>query len=212
VRIKIVPAILEESIEEVQKKVDKLKGISEVVGIDIIDGVYADNLTVQAEDLRDVDFGELRVEVQLMTEYPSDLLGALHTADVVRVFGQVERMGRQEVFVEIAEDMEMEVGLALDLFTPVEAIERQLWGRLDGILLMSVKAGFSGQEFDERVLGKIEELRREGFAGAIQIDGGMKPETIRRCVKAGADEFSVTSYLWQAKNLEEAIAKLEDLG
>lgn len=210
--IKIVPAVLESSVEAVQEKVDRLKGVSKVVGVDIVDGVFADNLTISAEDLRDVDFSELEVEVQLMTEYPIELLGALSGAGVSRVFGHVERMGSKEEFIKTAIDLVIKPGLALDLYTPVEEIDRDLWDKLDGVLLMGVKAGFSGQEFDKRVLGKIKKMRQMGFEKPIQVDGGMRPETVKKCMEAGADEFSVTSWLWKHDDLVKAVDELKEAG
>jgi ribulose-phosphate 3-epimerase len=70
---------------------------------------------------------------------------------------------------------------------------------------MGVKAGKSGQEFNPIVLEKIKKLREMGFEADIQMDGGMTAETIQMCYKAGANQFSVTSHLWKAEDIDREL-------
>lgn len=208
----IIPAILENSVEAVEKRLAMIKGKAERVSIDVIDGIYADNLTVGLEDLRGVDFYGLTVEVQLMTEYPVEYLGVCKSLGVERAFGHIEKMDDQAAFVETARELEIAPAFGVDLYTPLESIEGKLLEELDGVLLMSVKAGFSGQHFNKTVLEKIKKLREMGFEGDIEMDGGMNPETVKACYGAGANQFSVTSYLWKASNIDEALDKLRMVG
>ena len=60
-----------------------------------------------------------------------------------RMIVQVESISRPEDFA----------GLALDMHSPVEMIEPYL-GRLEVVIVMAVEPGFTGQEFDERVIEK----------------------------------------------------------
>lgn len=211
-RITILPAILESDVAEIQIKADKIKDIVKTVSVDIIDGLFADNLTVGVSELNQVDFGELKIELQLMTQDPDDLLGECHTLGTKRVYGHIEQLHSQENFVNLAQEFAIEPGLALDLFTPVESLESKLLDRLSGVLLMAVKAGFSGQTFNPLVLEKIKDLRSLGFQGDIQIDGGMNKDTISQCVAIGANHFSVTSFLWGQQDLGLTLAQLTALG
>jgi ribulose-phosphate 3-epimerase len=52
---------------------------------------------------------------------------------------------------------------------------------------MSVFPGFGGQAFIPDVLDKIRALKAEGYAGDVEIDGGINAETAKRAVGAGAD-------------------------
>ena len=56
---------------------------------------------------------------------------------------------------------------------------------------MSVNPGFGGQAFIESQLAKIAALRKAidalGKTIDLEVDGGVNPETARRCVEAGAD-------------------------
>jgi ribulose-phosphate 3-epimerase len=64
-------------------------------------------------------------------------------------------------------------------------------GDLDLVLVMSVNPGFGGQAFIESQLAKIANLRRMidalGRKIDLEVDGGVNPETARRCIAAGAD-------------------------
>ena len=61
---------------------------------------------------------------------------------------------------------------------------------VDLILIMSVNPGFGGQSFIESQLKKIEAARvridATGRDIALEVDGGITPETARRCIAAGA--------------------------
>ncbi len=66
---------------------------------------------------------------------------------------------------------------------------------VDLVLIMTVNPGFGGQSFIESQLGKIEAARRrieaqkkiDGREIALEVDGGITPETARRAIAAGAD-------------------------
>jgi len=51
-------------------------------------------------------------------------------------------------------------------------------------LLMSVRAGFQGQDFDEMVLAKIEAVRAMRSEVPIVVDGGLDVAEIKKCIGA----------------------------
>ena len=76
-----------------------------------------------------------------------------------------------------------------DPSTPPEAIEWMM-DDVDIILVMTINPGFGGQAFMPSQLAKIAHLRahdrRSGRDIILEVDGGVTPETGRRCVEAGA--------------------------
>jgi ribulose-phosphate 3-epimerase len=62
---------------------------------------------------------------------------------------------------------------------------------LDLVLLMTVEPGFGGQAFRIGQLERVADLRRwrdrEGQRWRIEVDGGIGPQTARRCAAAGAE-------------------------
>ena len=194
----IIPGVLTESLDDLREKVKQASSFSERVCVDVIDGLFADNLTVMPSDLREVDWHDLSVDVQLMVEEPADYLGELHLLKVERVFGHVEKMGKPEQYLAECKELSLDLGWGFDLYTPLEALSNKLLLEAKAILLMSVKAGFSGQKFEKQVLNKIAALRKLGFMGDIVMDGGLNKKTIPLCLRAEANQFSVTSDLWDS--------------
>jgi ribulose-phosphate 3-epimerase len=81
-------------------------------------------------------------------------------------------------------------GVVLNPGTPIDAIDN-LMDLVDLILIMTVNPGFGGQSFIESQLKKIEAARKRieasGRTIALEVDGGITPETARRAIAAGAD-------------------------
>jgi ribulose-phosphate 3-epimerase len=81
-------------------------------------------------------------------------------------------------------------GVVLNPGTPIDAIDN-LMDLVDLVLIMSVNPGFGGQSFIESQLRKIEAARRKidatGRAIALEVDGGINPQTAKQAIAAGAD-------------------------
>lgn len=209
----IVPGILEHSVSAIQEKVNRLKAEGvERVHIDVIDGMFADNVTPDPVDLLDVDFGDLAVDLHLMAEEPidrvDDVAALRERVSSLCLIAQIERMSNQGELIREAKKAQCQVGLALDLYTPVSSIERELFDQLDCLLVMSVKTGFSGQHFHHSILEKIQDVRKAGFSGDLIMDGGEDPVHIEMSKRAGATSFAVTSFVWEHKDIREALKQL----
>jgi ribulose-phosphate 3-epimerase len=80
-------------------------------------------------------------------------------------------------------------GVSLNPATPAKALDYVL-GELDLVLVMSVNPGFGGQKFITSQLKKIEavakRIAKENLEVALEVDGGIDPDTARLAVDAGA--------------------------
>lgn len=85
---------------------------------------------------------------------------------------------------------------------------RELLDEVDMVLIMSVHPGFGGQSFMPEVLPKIEALRSWGFAGDIEIDGGIAPDTIGDAAAAGANVFVSGSGVFKSDDWAATIATM----
>lgn len=192
--IKIIPAILTSDPRELEEQLRLLEGKVKRVQIDIIDGVFAQNRTVVPDVVGQVETN-LLIDFHLMTKEPIDWVEKCVGGGADRITGHVEMMSSQEDFVGKVVEVGAKVGLALDLKTPISAIDKNLLNNLDVVLVMAVKAGFGGQEFDSQVLDKIkmlDEIRsRDDTPFRICVDGGINEENIKDVAKAGADEVAI---------------------
>jgi ribulose-phosphate 3-epimerase len=92
-----------------------------------------------------------------------------------------------------------QVGL---VFNPAEPLDVLDWliDDIDLILIMSVNPGFGGQGFIDSALRKVEQARQRIQASGrdirLEVDGGIKPDNIRRVADAGADTFVAGSAIF----------------
>jgi ribulose-phosphate 3-epimerase len=204
--IKIIPTILPYTVDELLEKMNRIEEDIQRVQVDIIGRAFSSDVTIGVEELEKLSTG-VAIDVQLMVRNPITFLTRCEKSGTDRVFGHVEYMEDKYKFVEDAFSLGMQAGLALDLLTPVTNI-KEIVAELDAVLLMSVPAGKSGQNFNKSVLNKIIELRELSSDLSICIDGGINPQTIGKCVDSGANEFAVNSFLWESNDIEEAMSLL----
>lgn len=192
----ITPIIMESDLSEVGRKLQILQ--ERKVGrvhIDIGDGLFSDLLTIAPADLQGLDTSNMKMDIHLMVDDPTEWIEESVALKPARLIAQIERMGSQKLFLETVEGYGGEAGLALKIETPIEEIEAEVLVSCKTILLLAIPAGTTGSVFDERVINKIQELRKV-YKGNILIDGAMNKETFRRVVEAGATEAGANSAYW----------------
>ena len=208
---KIVPTILAKDISKFEEDLGKVEGFADRVQMDIIDGKFVPVETVMPEVLLSIET-MAEVEAHLMVVEPREWVERCVAAGVTTVYGQVEKMTDKLDFITKAEEAGMKTGLAFDLDTPLTGLDE--WVNLvDSILLLSVKAGAQGQEFDDAVLEKIKRVRELSSSVTIMVDGGLNEETIKKCLEAGGEkmEFAVGSEILTADNPVEVYRRLENV-
>jgi ribulose-phosphate 3-epimerase len=199
--MEIIPTILTKDLDDLENKLQRLSGEAPRVQIDVIDGVFAPNKTFSLEALKDYDH-RFKTELHLMVKEPIDWINRSREVMADRIVAQVEMMSDTKRFLEEVASSGMEVGLALDLKTPVEKISADIYPQLDIILLMAVPAGLGGQDFDPVVLEKIKKIREiVGDLVEIGVDGGLNKENILKCKEVGANVFYLGKTFWEAEDL-----------
>lgn len=193
--IEIIPAILTSDPDEFRDlftKVEKAPG--KRVQIDIIDGAFTDNITVEPDLLYDVET-KLLIDYHLMVEEPIDWVDRCARGYADRIIGQIEKMSSQVEFVGKVQEVGAQVGLAIDLDTPISKLDSTVLNNLDVVLVMSVAAGFGGQKFDDRALTKIDQLdeirSRDDTPFRICDDGGITLDNIDDVRRLGVNEVSI---------------------
>ena len=207
----VLPGILEQDFAKIQRKYNLVAPFVDFVHIDIVDGVLFDNTTFDDPE----PFLKLKSppkkELHMMVERPQDIVDIWIEAGFDRLIGHIEGIQDATSFIDAVSLQSAEVGLALDIDTPVSVIKENI-DIVDVVLLMAIETGFSGQEFDHRVLCKIREVREINDIVPIEIDGGINSETAELVAEAGATRVVSTSYVFGSENPEEAIRKLARFG
>jgi len=211
---KVIPAILTADSADLAKKLEMLRELCKWVQIDIMDGKFVQNVSVNLFELGEVSqFFDL--EIHLMVEHPEKYLEDCKAIGARRVIFHVEASENPARVLEDMEKYDFQKGIALNPSTPAEDVSR-LVSRLDSILLLTVNPGFQGQEFIASALQKIEHLRdlpvgRQGSSILIGVDGGVREENIRKVFKAGADYVAVGSGIWKTENPAASFKELQEM-
>jgi len=227
--MRIYPAILSDNLEKIQLQLDLVKKYDwlDVVQIDIIDGLFADNMTVAVEDLTGLDFGELQIDLHLMVLEPlsvvNDFLSFKDELPVRAVIGQLERMSHPQEFINELKKEELKAGLGLDLFTAVEEIQPYLNQDLDMVQLMGVEAGWQGRQFNKLLYKNVHQLQSllekllEKAAAEksfdprdidILVDGGVKFPQLEELQQLNVDGVGIGSLIFAAEERGEKVEEI----
>lgn len=209
----IVPSILSDSLDIVQSEVDKVSEQTKLtrIQIDVIDPDFADEITIQPIDILELNLRNLEIDIHLMTNDPiNDVVECSQIIGIKTIIAQIERMPSQKAFIEHVESLGIQAGLSLDIHTPVDEVDTNLWEKIALIQVMGNTAGRQGQPFaGDIVLEKIQQLKQlkndKHYTFLIAVDIGMSPENAKACEMAGADMVTPGSYLWKAPNIQTAI-------
>lgn len=209
--MEVIPAILTSDPQELKELINQLEEKVEKVQIDILDGVFAKNKTIDPSVLDYLETN-LDIDFHLMVKEPISWVEKCVRAQGQRIIGQIEMMQDQIAFVGKVQEAGVKVGLALNLETEIEELDKTVVNNLDVVLVMAVPAGFGGQEFQETVIKKIQKLdkiRKEDQSPfLICVDGGVNEDNIQKIVQAGADEVAIGRRLLKGE-IETNIKKIK---
>jgi ribulose-phosphate 3-epimerase len=224
----IIPAIMPETIEELESAVALVRGTAKWVQVDVMDGKFVPerswpfpNFETETAALLGEDKGlpfwqDVNYEFDLMIREPEKFAEKFVSIGGGRVIIHYESADKDKIWeaVRKVQGMITEVGLAIDTATPNEVLDEFLADErpVDFVQFMGIaKIGYQGQPFDERVLGKIEALRAKYSDIIISVDGSVNFETAPLLVKAGANRLAAGSVIFKSGDAREAIYELEDL-
>jgi len=203
---KIVPAILVKDLNEFNQKLKKAIKFFDEIQIDIIEEAFANNKTVELVDIPSLSAGK-SYQMHLMVTDPVDYL--VHCkrlgAKTIIFHNEIEKDTAE--IIEKIREQNFDVFLAVAPGSGLETFEKYI-SQVDGILLMGAAPGFTGLEFEPRVLEKIKELRKKYPEITIEIDGGVSRGNIKELFDAGADILVVNSLFFKAENPEEVVKEL----
>jgi len=211
--IRIAPSILSADFGRLAEEIRAIEAAgADVVHVDVMDGRFVPNITIGpliVEAVRKVT--KLTVDVHLMIVEPERYVEAFAKAgaDLVSVHAEVSpHLHRTLQAIRAAG---ARPAVALNPSTGLEVLEYVLED-LDMVLLMSVNPGFGGQKYIPAVTEKVRRLRaladRRNPKLEIEVDGGLKADTVGPVAAAGANLLVAGTAVFGAKDYRAAIADL----
>lgn len=205
--IKIIPAILTKTEEEFMDMVKKIEPYAETVHLDIADGEFVPNKTIAGYDeIGKVETG-LNFEVHLMIKNPELVMDKWLVSGVSSFLVHWESTENFNDLISQIQANGREAGCVLNPGTDYKVIEPYL-DRLSKVQFMTVNPGFYGSPFLPEILEKVADFHRRYPAKAVQVDGGVNPETLKLVETSGASSAAVGSYIFKSDNIEKAFTDL----
>lgn len=221
-KIEIIPAILPMDFEELEEKISLMSGFVKTVQIDVCDGQFVPNATwpyrksddnfdrLVKEEIGMPNWQDLNFEIDLMANNVKERVEEWVRAGASRIIIHIESKGYDKDVITSLNGR-VEVGLALNEETPVENIIPYRES-INFVQLMGIdRMGFQNQPFDDKVVGRIREVRLKYPGLPISIDGGVSLENAQQLIDAGADRLVIGSAIFAAENPIDAVEKFKRL-
>jgi ribulose-phosphate 3-epimerase len=213
--IRIAPSILSADFTKLGEELRVVESAgADLIHVDVMDGHFVPNITMGpfiVEAVRRVT--DLPIDAHLMVTNPEDVVDAFIDAGANYVVFHVEACGDAAALIRHIRDKGAGPGLAINPPNPVELIEPHL-ADIDMALVMTVNPGYSGQHFIADVMPKlaaVAALKAErGLDLAIEVDGGIGPETVGTAVVNGGEVIVAASAIFGAPEPGEALRGLRD--
>lgn len=214
--IKIAPSILSANFADLGNDVERLSNAgADFIHIDVMDGNFVPNISFGMPVIKAIRNKTDKVfDVHLMIENPSryidDFIEA--GADLITIHYEAEKhIDRTIDYIKSKGKM---AAIALNPATPVVLI-KDIIGKLDMVLIMSVNPGFGGQKFIEYTVEKIREVKalseKYNPELMIQVDGGIDANNVSKVVDAGANVIVAGSAVFKDGKIEENIKALKGI-
>lgn len=200
--IKVIPAVLPRSFEELEQGLEKLKGIAPEVQVDLV-GINV--LTGRAMPLWD-EF-EFEIDVMLPAPVLDDLLALGASRMVIHAQYEYAKDALGQLQSLRDGNYPTAIGVALLPTTNPEALD-EFAGLYDFIQVMGIDhVGAQGQPFDPNAIELVTRLHALHPLVPIQVDGHAAGHE-RELVAAGAERLIVGSAIIAAPNPELAYKQI----
>ena len=208
----VAPSLLAADFARLADDARAVEGEADWLHVDVMDYHFVPNLTIGLPVVQSLRAATaMPLDCHLMIENPWRWAMAYAEAGAHTVTFHAEAADDP---VALAKDLRAagtRVGLAVDRDTPVEPY-LEILPHFDLLLVMTIKAGFGGQEFLPDMLPKVRAARRHAEAGhlelRIEVDGGIDEDTIADAMDAGADTFVAGTAVYGSGDPAEAVRRL----
>lgn len=214
----IFPSILEKTPESLFAQIQKLSPYFNYFQIDIADGIFVNNTTVQIEEIvktfqlsNSSTFRQLTFEFHLMVKnYEKEVQKLILLKKYLNIKTVLIHSSLSPNFLLLTSDFFY--GLVLNPEDSVKNVTDSFeLKNIPVIQIMTVHPGAQGSPFTKESLEKIEQLRCNHYRNKIALDGALNETTIPYILSQEykPDILCPGSYLTQTQELEKHVTYLK---
>lgn len=232
--IEIIPAILPQAFDEIEKQVSEIHTVAATVQIDFADGIYVPHKTwwysgksggeekggaldkLLHEDIGLPMWQSLNYDFDLMIADPFrhiDRFIALGPSRIIIHAGSISIEDGKKYFEGLSEITKqiMHFGIALRTSDDPEKI-KDLVPYVNLIQIMGVQnIGLQNQEFDEAVYSYVTKVRALYPDTLLAVDGGIKKDNAEKLAHIGITRFVIGSAIFKTPSPAATLEEFKDL-
>lgn len=221
---KIIPAILPKDFFDLRDHLERTKGVTDFVQIDICDKSYTPSKTWPFTHTPDIYFEkmvtqeegmplwkEIDFELDMMINNPEDYVEKFINLGPNRIIFHFETLKNPVDFIAECKQKYPLIEFGIAFSNNTNAVEhKDVIEIADMVQCMGInKIGFQGQDFDERVLDQVAHIRELFPEKIIAVDGSVNEDTIEELSEVGVNHFVTGSAFYGKENL---IAVFKEFG
>lgn len=186
--IKVAPSILAADVLRMGDEVDRMiQAGCDWIHVDIMDGAFVPNLSYGPDLVRKLrKHTQLPLDVHLMINKPEKYVKTFIEAGADILTVHQEAAKDLAALLKTIHELGAKAGVSVKPGTPVSVLGPWL-DQIDLVLVMTVEPGFGGQSFMTGMVEKLRSLRKMGYQGLIEVDGGVDLNKLAMLCEAGVD-------------------------
>jgi len=210
---KIGPSILNADLANLSEECDKLLTAgADYLHLDVMDGHFVPNITLGPPVVKCLrkNLGDgVYFDAHMMVSSPDSWVESMAASGTNIYTFHVEASEDPGTTIRKIKEAGMKAGIGVKPGTSVDAVLPYAES-VDMVLVMTVEPGFGGQKFMADMMPKVKKLRDQFRMLDIEVDGGVGPQTIDVCAKAGANMIVSGSAITSAAEPHRVIEQLKN--